>query len=780
MRKSIGSFAVPLFTVFLMLGATSLGYSANTGKITLNFQETDIKAVVQAIGKMTGKTFLLDPRVKGTVDIISSSPVSTSIVYDILITTLRLHGFTAIETNGVTKIVPEALAKHYGGPVVKNRTSLRWAPIKGQDMEPTIEPYNGTGKTGMAGDRIITQVYPLTHVSAKEVLSTIKPLVGPTSVAMAFQSSNTLLITDYASNIKRLDEVIANLDIPEQGEVEVIALKHIYPVDFIEIFEKLYLNRPAGTPPTPQGMSAGSGVVGRFSVIPDMRTNSIIVRSNNEYMSARIHELLGKIDVPSARKDNIRLVKIQHADVKKVAEALNKLIPKTKFKNGKTLPVVVHADVESKSLIISAPEAIYRSLRGVISELDVRRKQVFLEALIAEVTSDKVSAFGIQWQSLRGFEANRAPGMTAVGGVNLGPTGSEIGNAGASLTSGSPPGGFTVGLINGAITLADGTVIPNLMALASALETDTDANILSTPTLLTLDNEVGKIIVGQNVPFLTGSYAPSTGGTTNTVNPFQTIERKDIGLKLTIKPVISDTGTIKLEIFEEVSSLLPFTVQTGTVDIVVNKRSLESTVLVNDGQIIVLGGLIKDNVSLSEERVPFFGSIPIIGNLFRHETRQYRKTNLMVFIRPYIIKDVNDSDRFTEKAYNYTIGEQGEVKADPHLLLLDVPTPTLPELDMHDKNGKPAPEVPTSGKSMTEPPPAKAPGPKKSETITQEQKKEPLAKTKEPAQTKKKGLFSWFKSDKKAEPATTPEKTGPATEKPKQIEFEVTEGDWEF
>ncbi len=750
MRKSIGSFAVPLFTVFLMLYATSLGYSANTGKITLNFQETDIKAVVQAIGKMTGKTFLLDPRVKGTVDIISSSPVSTSIVYDILITTLRLHGFTAIESNGVTKIVLEALAKHYGGPVVKNSTSLRWAPIEGQDMEPTIEPYNGMDKIGISGDRIITQVYPLTHVSAKEVLSTIKPLVGPTSVAMAFQSSNTLLITDYASNIKRLNEIIANLDIPEQGEVEVILLKHIYPVDFIKIFEKLYLNKPAGAPPTPQGMPAGSGVVGRFSVIPDTRTNSIIVRSNNEYMSARIHELVGKIDVPSARKDNIRLVKIQHADVKKVAEALNKLIPKTKAKTGNVLPVIVHADVESKSLIISAPEPIYRSLRGVISELDVRRKQVFLEALIAEVTSDKVSAFGIQWQSLRGFEANRAPGMTAVGGVNLGPTGSELGNAGAALTSGSPPGGFTIGLINGAITLADGTIIPNLMALASALETDTDANILSTPTLLTLDNEEGKIIVGQNVPFLTGSYAPSTGGTTATVNPFQTIERKDIGLKLTIKPVISDTGTIKLEIFEEVSSLLPFTVQTGTVDIVVNKRSLESTVLVNDGQIIVLGGLIKDNISISEERVPFFGSIPIIGNLFRHETRQHRKTNLMVFIRPYIIKDVHDSDRFTKKAYNYTIGEQGEVKADPHLLLLDVPTTTLPELEMYDKNGKPAPEVPMSGgESITEPPASKTSGIKKSETVTQE-------------------------------PANNPEKPKSATENQKQIEFEVTEGDWEF
>ncbi len=714
MQRNISYFAAPLFAVFLILHATSVGNCADKGKVTLNFQKTDIKAVIQAIGKMTGVTFLLDPRVKGTVDIVSASPVSTDIVYEILITTLRLHGFTAIESDGVTKIVPEALAKHHGSPVVKNQTSLRRAPIDGQNVkpDPSSAVYAEAEDIGVFGDRIITQVYPLTHVSVEEMQAAIKPLVGPTDGTMAFQSSNTLLITGYASNIKRLNDIVASLDVPDRGEVEIMNLEHISPVDFIDIFEKLYLNKGGGSQ-IPQSKPTILGKVGRFSVIPDMRTNSIIVKSNNQHMNMRIRELIAKVDTPTAHDSNIRLVNIKHADVKKIAETLNKLLPKNKKADG-SAPIGVHAHEESKSLIISAPEDIYKSLRAVISKLDVRRKLVFVEALVAEITSDKVATFGIQWQSLSGVEANRAPGLTGVGGVNFGSTRSEIGNAGASLAGKTPPSGFTIGLINGAITLADGTIIPNLMALANALKTDTDANILSTPTLLTLDNEEVKIIVGQNVPLLTGSSASSTGGTSSTVTPFQTIERKDIGLKLTIKPTISDTGSIKLAIFEEVSSLLPFAGQTGTVDVVVNKRSLESTVIVNDGQMIVLGGLIQGNISLNEERVPFLGSIPIIGNFFRHETRQHRKTNLIVFIRPYIIKDPADSDSITAKAYNYTVGEQGEVKAGSHLLLPNVPTPSLPDLELYDRgDNESIPEIPSPKESATAPQPSKKQTPTK-------------------------------------------------------------------
>lgn len=654
--------------------------SDDGGRIVLNFQDTDIRSVIESMAKLIDKTFLLDPRVKGKVSVISSHPVPSSRLYDILLSTLRLHGFAVIESDGVTKIVPESLAKQDQGPVVK------------EDVTVT-------------GDRVITQVYELKHVSAREMLSALKPLVGPNGAIMAMQESNTLLITDYASNVKRVNRIIEEMDKPEEGDVVILELKNISALDFIDIFEKVYLRKGQSGAPSAQGQPGG-GQVERFVIVPETRTNRLIIRSDSPAMVDKVRELLRDVDIPLEKKDNLHVVNLRHADVKEAADTLAKLMPKQPGKEAGASPdgveMGIYAHENTRSLIISAPPDVYNRLRPIIETLDVRRRQIFVEALIAELTTDRVAEFGVQWQSLRGADANRAPGVTGVGSVNLGPTGSEIGNVTGAYGSGAPVlGGLNIGLINGFITMADGTQIPNLMALATVLEADTEANILSTPTLLTLDNEEAKIIVGQNVPFITGSYAPSTGGSSNTVNPFQTIERKDIGLTLKIKPQISEDESVRLSIFQEVSSLLPFSVRTGAVDVVTNKRSVESTVLIQGGQIVVLGGLIQDNTSINEKKVPLLGDIPILGNLFKYQTRERRKTNLMVFLRPYVLEEAEDADWLTKGAYEYVIGEQGEIRAATKIGGPPEPSPRLPDLKLNktlqefepvEKKKEPVPE----------------------------------------------------------------------------------------
>ncbi len=708
--------AIPVVSLCLLIALTDIGQAEE--KVNINFRSADIRAVVKAIGDITGKTFILHPNVSGKVTIVSSTPVSEDLVYDIFLSALRLRGFTAVEENGITKIIPAKDAKANAGPVVD---------------ENSVQ----------SGDRLITQIYQLKHASANELRLVLRPFVSPHNTIAAIPAANILIISDFAGNLKRVGKILSAIDVPDLSKARFIKLEHISAIDFISIYKKVYGKKssaarggvPGIMPGDPQGRGgapgggvyAGAAKGSSWTIVPETRSNSLIVKTDDPVTMDRINSLVEQLDVPTKDMGNIHVVKLKYANPTKIAKMISNIISSSGGQgssfstsapvsqpippdalgleggggeggesrkdssdswsgNSKVMP-----DDNTKSVIIIASDHVYKYLRTLIAKLDVRPRQIFVEALIAEIVTDRIADFGIQWQSLRGLDATKQPHVIGVGGTNLGATtGNSVGGVstaegGAGLITPSSVGqGLNIGIVNGTITLPDGTVIPNLLALGHALQSDADANILSTPTLLALDNEWAKITVGQNVPFLTGQFTTQASGNTgsegNNINPFQTIERKDVGLTFKIKPQITDIDTVRMSIFQEISALVPAAVASGARDVVTNKRSLESDILMEDGQIIVLGGLIQNSLKLTEQKVPLLGDIPILGHLFRYESRQRERTNLLIFIRPHIFREAEDSLGITGKAYNYIIDKEGDVKPWPNLLLPNMDTPQLPEL----------------------------------------------------------------------------------------------------
>jgi general secretion pathway protein D len=509
-------------------------------------------------------------------------------------------------------------------------------------------------------------VVSVEHVAPTHLIPVLRPLMAPTSQLSAYDPSNVLVITDYADNVRRLLGIIRKLDRQVSAEVNVVALKHASAVDLADIITRLASTGPVpGAPPVP-GTPAGAqgGGTDRFTIATDIRTNSLLVRAESAERFAQIRTLIDKLDVPAAATGNTRVVYLKNAEAAKLVEVLRGLLtgearsapggaatPAAVGAAARTAaravePSLIQADPATNSLIISAPDSVYNNLRNVIEQLDVRRAQVFVEALIVEITADKADELGFQWAGAR------SSGSGAIGAATNFPSAkpSILGvAAGAEAVS---PAGLAVAYLGRTITLPDGTQVRSLGALARALESNSLGNVLSTPTLMTLDNAEAKIVVGQNVPFVTGSFAQATGTTGATVNPFQTIERKDVGLTLKIKPQISDGGTIRLDIYQEVSSVVP-TVASGASDLITNKRSLDTKVAIDSGNTIVLGGLIEDTTQETTQQVPLLGSIPVIGALFRYREQVVRRTNLMVFLRPTIIRTPEDGYRVTVDRYDY-------------------------------------------------------------------------------------------------------------------------------
>ncbi|MDP2254020.1 MAG: type II secretion system secretin GspD, partial [Thiobacillus sp.] len=579
----------------------------------------------------------------------------------ILLSALRMQGFSAIEGRGVVKIVPEAEAKQ------------NYSVTRGKQVSES-------------GDRIITQVYPLQHESAAQLMPVLRPLIGPNNAIAVLPSSNTLVITDYADNVRRLNAVIEAVDQPSANDTALIRLNHVSAVDVAQSLGRLMSEGAA---------AAGQPGGARLMIVPDVRSNSLLVRSDNPSRIQTLRGLVAGLDVAGVAGGNIHVVYLRNAEAAKLAETLRGILtgeapigPVTASMTGTTpaasqtasvSPVsgaaggsMILADTATNSLVISAPDVTYNALRAVIDKLDARRAQVFVEALVVEITAEKAAEFGIQWQDLRGIEKS---GTNFIGGTNLGGrnTGSNILDAAVNL--GTLGQGLNIGIVSGTIDIPGLGVVTNLGALARALESDANANILSTPNLLTMDNEEAKIVIGQNVPFITGQYAQT--GSTTTPSPFQTIERRDVGLTLRVRPQVSEGGSVKLQIYQEISSLRP---TTTAADIITDMRSIDSTVLVDDGRIIVIGGLIQDTMQDGVDRVPLLGDIPLVGHLFRSEKRKRMKTNLMVFLRPHVLRDTSSSDVLTGERYDFIRQKQAEFRMQPHFALPDMQMEPLPEL----------------------------------------------------------------------------------------------------
>ena len=652
--------------------------------VTLNFVNADIEAVVKAVAEMTGRNFVLDPRVKGVVNIVSARPVPASLVYPTLLSALRLQGYAAIESDGVTKIVPEADAKQHASPV-------------------TVGPVTA------GGDRLVTEVYALKNESAIQLVNVLRPLITPNNSIAAVPTGNALVITDYADNLKRIERIIASLDVPPAGEPIVVPLRNASALDLVQILNRLLADSGGapGAAPDPQQ---------RVTVVADPRSNSVLVRAENPSRLARVRALIEQLDTAGRGGGNIFIIYLKNAEALHVAQTLRALLsggsdatgsvstlaltPTTLNASAVATPAAapaagpqvtasvgssgggaftaggatIQADTANNALLIMAPEPVYNNIRAVVEKLDIRRAQVYIEALVVEVTADKAAEFGIQWNLLDPNKFNSNSTQVG-GGTNFGTRGTGTNIIDAQVSLGSLGQGLNLGIIRGTISIPGIGTITNLALLARALQTDSTTNILSTPNLLTLDNEQAKIVVAQNVPFITGQYAQT--GSTATVNPFQTIERKDVGLILTVKPQITEGGGVRMAIYEEVSSIASTSNPAG---IITNKRSLESSVIVDDGQIVVLGGLIQDSVTDNANKVPVAGDIPVVGALFRYDNRQRTKTNLMVFLKPTVVRSGAATNSLTADRYEYLMGEQQRLAPPERPFWPDPNVPVLPPL----------------------------------------------------------------------------------------------------
>jgi general secretion pathway protein D len=622
-------------------------------QVTLNFVNADIEAVTRAMGAMLDRQFIVDPRVKGNITVYSETPLTVREAYLNYLAALRGLGFTVVENAGLLKVVPEADAKLQAGTV-------------------------SIGAVQQRGDQILTQIFRLNHENPNNLVAVLRPLISPNNTINANPASNTLVITDSADNLARLGKIIAALDQPAASEIEVLPLKYALAADIAPVVQRL-ADSSSPTPGLPPGSSGG------ISVIADSRSNALIVRAANPARQAHVRSIIGKLDLPTqgGPGGSIWVVHLKNADAVKLAQVLRAAFssgggspstasPSTQIgtpgaQAGGATPATaptqasagpstggfIQADPSTNSLIITAAEPLYQQLRNVIDRLDSRRAQVYIETLIVKVDAEKMADIGVQWQGIAGEKGDNTVvgGGTNYGQPNIVNLTAAIQGGRTGLAAVAIPAGLNIGVLQ---KIGE---FYNIGALARFLETKTDANVLATPNLVSLDNEEAKIVIGQNVPFLTGSFT-TTGN--NSTNPFQTIERKDVGLTLRIKPQIGEGGTIRLVIYQENSQVVPSS-RLSPQGLTTDKSAIETTVVVDDGQIMVLGGLLKDEYGGSVSQVPYLGDLPILGPLFRTDTRTRTKSNLMVFLRPIVIRTPEDSNALSIDRYDLIRAQQQSV-----------------------------------------------------------------------------------------------------------------------
>ena len=661
------SFRRPFGMVFcLAISMLLLATAVRSAEpVTLNFSNAEIDAVARTMASITGFNVVVDPRVKGTLTLVTEKPVSRTAAMNQFLAALRLQGFTMVESAGLYKVVPEADAKLQSSAV-------------------TVSDNAASGADLASGNQISTQIFRLNFEAANNLVAVLRPLISPNNTINANPGNNSLVITDYSDNLRRLARIIAAMDVANATGVDVIALKHAIAVDLAPLVLRLIESSA--------GATVGGDTSFKTTLIAEPRSNTLILRAANPARVALVKSLVEKLDQPVASSGNgaagnIYVVYLKNADATKLAVTLRAAMT-GQTPAAATAPVAgaaaapaasvsatggqVQADATTNSLIITAPEPQYRQLRAVIDRLDGRRAQVLVESLIVEVNTDKAAEFGIQWQGAVGSSGSSNIGLL---GTNF--TANNIITLATQAATGAAVPGTGINL--GVAHKTNGVYV--LGFLANFLETSNSGNVLSTPNLLTLDNEEAKIVIGENVPFVTGSYSNNTASGSTGSNPFTTVERKDVGLTLKVRPQINQNGTVKLVIYQETSSVKAGTEKDANGP-TTTKRSIESSVLVEDGSIVVLGGLLQDQYGGNQEKVPGLAEVPLFGNLFKSESRSRKKTNLMVFLRPVVVRDAQATDRLSMDRYELMQAGIKAVQPAPSSVLPINATPQMPALPL--------------------------------------------------------------------------------------------------
>jgi len=606
--------------------------------ITPNYRDADIRQIIEAVGEVTGRNFIVDPRVTARVTMLSSTPMSPDAFYEAFLSILQVNGYVAMTTGDIIKIVPDAMARQYSGLLSTD---------------------------GAADDDIVTQVVQVQNVGAAQLVPILRPLIPQYGHLAAHPGSNMLIVSDRASNVDRMLRIIRRIDQSNDEEIEVVRLEHASAAEVVRVLTALTQTpRTDGAPVT-------------TSLVSDARTNSVLV-GGDRTERLRIRALIAHLDTPLEDGGDTQVRYLQYADAEELSTKLQQhFSQQASAESGAASgasrqDVSVWADTQTNALVINAPPKMMRSLMSIVDKLDIKRAQVLVEAIIVEVIADKTAELGVTWAVDDGSSNN------PIAVTNFPSAGPGVVQFGAAVGAGDGAGDPT-GLIGEGITVGVGRLSDNgvsFAALLTALRGDADTNIISTPTLVTTDNEEASLNVGQEVPFVTGSFS-NTGGTVGAVNPFQTIQREQVGVKLSITPQINEGGdSLLLKISQEISNIASSAA--GAVDLITNQRIIETTVIVEDGETLVLGGLLEDTLRESEQRVPILGSIPLLGALFRVQKSDAVKTNLMIFIRPTILRDTAQSRFETNTKYNQ-ISEA--LNGRPINLMPGQARPTLPPLE---------------------------------------------------------------------------------------------------
>ncbi len=673
-----------LLPMGLAVAAPAVPRKAAAPTVTLNFVNAEIEGVARAMAAIINRQILVDPRVKGAITLYSDQPLTPREAYLNFLAALRGQGFSLVEVSGLLKVVPEAEAKLQTGTV-------------------------DVGTVKQSGDQVLTQIFRVQYENANNLVTVLRPLISPNNTINANASTNTLVITDYADNLKRIGQMIAALDVPTATDMEAIPLQYAIAADLAPVVQKLADGGGTGGAP---GAAAGQATM----VLSDARTNTLMVRAPNAARMTLVRNLIQRLDRPGTAGlggSGIHVVYLKNADAVKLAQVLRAAFPGAGGSGGgsaggasatsggasgmptsaagmtgassaggasqqSTAPVAasaqpstggfIQADPSTNSLIITATDALYKQLRAVIDQLDGRRAQIYVEAMIVQVDESKLAQVGFQWAAAAGTNNIVGAGTS----LSTATSGSSVPGLFGVTSKSALQGlsGFNIGFLH---KMSDGTY--NLGALASFLEQNADANVLSKPNMVALDNEEAKIVVGRNVPFVTGQYTNGATSNSGSVNPFTTVERKDVGLTLRVRPQVGEGGTVRMTVFQEKSDVESTSQSQGPTT---TKSSIETTVVVDDGQTLVLGGLLSDTYNDGDTKVPLLGDIPVLGNLFKSRSRERSKKNLMVFLRPVVMCNQDDANNLTLDRYEYMRQRQVNMAPEKSVVL---PINEAPQLD---------------------------------------------------------------------------------------------------